>query len=128
MSIDQISIFIILALTFMLFIWGHWRYDIVSVIALCTLFIVDVILGGSKSSLIIDPSSIFLGFGHPAVITVAAVLVISRCLRDSGVVDLIARKIEPFSSKQLIHITSLSGVVAIFSAIILRAFSHSNFL
>ncbi len=117
MSIDQISIFIILALTFMLFIWGHWRYDIVSIIALCILFIADVILGGSKSSLIIDPSSIFLGFGHPAVITVAAVLVISRCLRNSGVVDLIARKIEPFSSKQLIHITSLSGVVAIFSAI-----------
>ena len=51
------------------------------------------------------------------MITVAAVLVISRCLRNSGVVDLIARKIEPFSSKQLIHITSLSGVVAIFSAI-----------
>ena len=74
MSIDQISIFIILALTFMLFIWGHWRYDIVSIIALCILFITDVILGGSKSSLIIDPSSIFLGFGHPAVISVAAVL------------------------------------------------------
>ena len=81
MSIDQISIFLIILLTFLLFIWGHWRYDIVSIIALCLLFIADIVLGGSKSDLVIDPSSIFLGFGHPAVITVAAVLIISRCLR-----------------------------------------------
>tara|TARA_Y100001970_G_scaffold137457_2_gene169183 strand:+ start:20192 stop:22090 length:1899 start_codon:yes stop_codon:yes gene_type:complete len=117
MSIDQISIFLIILLTFLLFIWGHWRYDIVSIIALCLLFIADIALGGSKSDLVVDPSSIFLGFGHPAVITVAAVLVISRCLRNSGVVDLIARKIEPFSGNQLVHITTLSGVIAIFSAI-----------
>ena len=117
MTIDQITIFLIIFLTFILFIWGHWRYDIVSVIALCMLFIADVILGGSKSDLILDPSSVFLGFGHPAVITVAAVLIISRCLRNSGVVDLIARSIEPFSDKKLVHIISLSGVAAIFSAI-----------
>ena len=117
MTIDQISIFLIIFLTFILFVWGHWRYDIVSVIALCMLFIADIILGGSESNLIINPSSVFLGFGHPAVITVAAVLVVSRCLRNSGVVDLIARKIEPFADKQLVHIASLSGVVAIFSAI-----------
>ena len=63
MTIDQISIFLIIFLTFILFVWGHWRYDIVSVIALCMLFIADIILGGSESNLIINPSSIFLGFG-----------------------------------------------------------------
>ena len=97
MTIDQIAIFSIIILTFTLFIWGRWRYDIVSIIALCTLFITDQILGGEKSTLIIDTSNIFMGFGHPAVITVAAVLIISRALRNSGVVDVISRQLMPFS-------------------------------
>ncbi len=117
MTIDQIAIFSIIILTFTLFIWGRWRYDIVSIIALCTLFIVDQILGGEKSSLIMDTSNIFMGFGHPAVITVAAVLIISRALRNSGVVDIIARQITPLSKYQTAHISSLSAVVSIFSAI-----------
>ena len=91
MTIDQISIFCIILITFILFIWGKWRYDIVSLIALCTLFIVDLVLGGDDSMLIADTSNLFSGFGHPAVITVAAVLIISQALKNSGVVDYISR-------------------------------------
>ena len=94
MTIDQIAIICIIVFTFILFIWGKFRYDIVSIISLSTLFILDIMLGGEQSLLIVDPSSIFLGFGHPAVITVAAVLIISCALRNSGVIDLISRKIE----------------------------------
>ena len=117
MTIDQIATFSIIILTFALFVWGRLRYDIVSIIALCVLFIADQILGGETSSLIIDPSNIFMGFGHPAVITVAAVLIISRALQNSGVVDIIAREMTPLSKYQTAHISSLSGVVSIFSAI-----------
>jgi di/tricarboxylate transporter len=117
MTIDQITIFGIIILTFTLFIWGKWRYDIVSIIALCVLFISDQVLGGEKSGLIMDSSNIFMGFGHPAVITVAAVLIVSRALRNAGVVDIIARQITPLSKYQIVHISSLSGVVSIFSAI-----------
>jgi di/tricarboxylate transporter len=117
MTTDQIAIFCIVILTFILFVWGKWRYDIVSLISLCTLFIADMLLGGESSNLIIDTSNIFSGFGHPAVITVVAVLIISRALYNSGVVDLISRKIAPFSNKQITHITSLSGVAALCSAI-----------
>ena len=117
MTIDQISIFCIIIFTFTLFVWGKWRYDIISIISLCILFVVDMILGGDKSSLIVDTSDIFLGFGHPAVITVAAVLIISCALRNSGVIDLISRYIDPLSKNKIIHITTLSGVVAICSAI-----------
>ena len=117
MTIDQIAIFCIIIITFSLFIWGKWRYDIISIISLCVLFIVDMILGGDESNLIIDTADIFLGFGHPAVITVAAVLIISCALRNSGVVDLISRYIAPLSENKIIHITTLSGVVAICSAI-----------
>ena len=119
MTTDQITIFCIIMFTFALFVWGKWRYDIVSLISLSTLFIFDRLLEllGQKSTLIQDTSNIFSGFGHPAVITVVAVLIISRALYNSGVVDLISRKIAPFSNKKITHIASLSGVAAICSAI-----------
>ena len=117
MTIDQITIFSIIILTFSLFTWGRLRYDIVSIIALCILFIADQLLGGENSSLVMESSNIFMGFGHPAVITVAAVLVISRALRNSGVVDVISRQISHYSTYQVVHIASLSGIVSIFSAI-----------
>ena len=117
MTTDQVAIFCIIILTFILFVWSRWRYDVVSIIALCSLFIADILLGNEKSNLIIDSNNIFSGFGHPAVITVAAVLIISQALRNSGVVDLISRKIAPFSKNQLMHIASLSGVATVCSAI-----------
>ena len=117
MNVDQIAILLIIVMTLLLFIWGRWRYDIISIIALGTLFIADQVLGGQTSTLIMDASNLFMGFAHPAVITVALVLIISRALRNAGVVELISRQIAPFSKHQVTHITSLSGVVAILSAI-----------
>ena len=117
MNVDQIAILLIIVMTLLLFIWGRWRYDIISIIALGTLFLADQVLGGQTSTLIMDASNLFMGFAHPAVITVALVLIISRALRNAGVVELISRQIAPFSKHQVTHITSLSGVVAILSAI-----------
>ena len=116
MSTDQVAICLIIITTFILFVWGRWRYDIVSIVALFTLVLVDKILGGKSSQLIEDPSQAFLGFGHPAVVTVAAVLIISRALQNSGVVDLIARSVKPFKNNKITHISSLSGVISILSA------------
>ena len=48
MTVDQIAIFIIIIFTFILFVWGKFRYDIVSIIALCSLFITDLLLGDEK--------------------------------------------------------------------------------
>ncbi len=116
MNFDQITISIIILLTFSLFVWGKWRYDVISLLGLFILVLADSIIGSNNSNLIKDPSQIFSGFGHPAVITVAAVLIISRALRNSGVVDLISQKIKPFIKNQTMHISSLSGVIAILSA------------
>ena len=76
MTTAQISIFIILAATMSLFIWNHWRYDIVAGLALMA----SVYTG------IVPVDHAFEGFSHPAVITVACVLVISQALQSSGVV------------------------------------------
>ena len=117
MTIDQITILSIIFLTFLLFIWGKFRYDIVALIALFMLFLADTFLGGDTSNLIVDSSNLFIGFGHPAVITVAAVLIISRALRNAGVVEVISRKIMLLSKYQMMHISSLSTIAAVFSAI-----------
>ena len=70
-----------LVVVFILFAWDKWRYDLVALIALlaCTLF-------G-----LISPADTFTGFGHPATITIAAVLIISRALLYSGVIHLVVR-------------------------------------
>ena len=81
MNTDQITISLLIILTFALFIYGRWRYDVVSIISLSLLVVLDKTLGGEKSDLILNASDIFNGFGHPAVVTVAAVLIISRALR-----------------------------------------------
>ena len=116
MNTDQIAILLLIVATFALFIYGRWRYDIVSIISLFLLVALDKILGGEQSSLILNVSDIFNGFGHPAVVTVAAVLIISRALRNSGVVDMIARQVKPFTKNKALHISSLSGVIALLSA------------
>lgn len=106
MSQEQVIVFAVLGVTLVLFGWGRWRYDIIAVIAL-------IILVGAG---LVAPSEAFVGFGHPAVITVAAVLVISHALRNSGVVDLIANQLMPLTQHQLVHIAALTAVVTVASA------------
>lgn len=78
-SADQLVVFSTLGLVLILFIWGRWRYDLVAIFAL----LVVTIYG------LVPPDAAFSGFGHPAVITVAAVLIVSRALFNSGLVDYI---------------------------------------
>ncbi len=74
-------VFATLGLVLVLFVWGRWRYDLVALFALLVVTITGLVPAGEA----------FLGFGHPAVITVAAVLVVSRALFNSGMVDYIVR-------------------------------------
>ena len=114
MTPDQIAVIGLILVMFALFAWNKWRYDVVAVIALVALVALDAILGGEK--LVEEPKRVLEGFGHPAVVTVAAVLIISRALRNSGVVDQISRSVMPFTKNQIPHILSLSLVVMVLSA------------
>ena len=58
----------------------------------------------------------YQGFGHPAVITVAAVLILSRALYDSGVVDVIADWYSRVPRYVTARIVALTGITAFFSA------------
>ncbi len=76
MTFEQAYVFGVLGATRCLFIWDRWRYDVVSVLALPAVAI----------SGIIDIGGVFARFGHPAVITVTAVLAISKTLQGSSLI------------------------------------------
>ncbi len=106
MTADQLVVFAILASALVLFVWGRWRFDVVAFSAL----VVAVLAG------VVPAADAFTGFGHPAVITVAAVLVISRALQNSGVIDYLASRLMATAGNDLAHIGALSALAAGLSA------------
>ena len=93
-------VFIVLGLTLVAFIWGRFRYDLVALAALLG----SVMLG------LVPADDAFAGFGHPAVITVAAVLVLSRGFERSGVVDVIANQVLKVGERLLPWLPALAIV------------------
>ncbi len=81
MEFNQAFLFALLVAVFGLFFWGRWRHDVVALTALLAAVVAGVV----------PFADTFSGFGHPATVTVALVLVISRGFRNSGAVDLMAR-------------------------------------
>ena len=58
----------------------------------------------------------FAGFGHPAVVIIALVLIVSRGLSNAGAIELLARHIVSGSRKLAAHITVMSSLAAVLSA------------
>ncbi|MGY4876433.1 SLC13 family permease [Vreelandella aquamarina] len=100
-------VFGVLGLTLIAFIWGRFRYDLVALAALLG----SVMLG------LVPAQDAFSGFGHPAVITVAAVLVLSRGFERSGVVDLIAEQVLKAGERLLLQLAVLVGTVVVLSGV-----------
>ena len=105
MTQDQLLIVLILLATMVMFIWGRWRHDMVAGGALLA-----CVLAG-----LIDARDAFLGFAHPAVVTVACVLVLSRGLQISGAVDVLTRKVLPKQAGPMLSIAALTGLGAFLS-------------
>ncbi|WP_162055671.1 SLC13 family permease [Pontibacter pamirensis] len=103
---EQIIVFLTLAAALALFVWEKLRYDIVALLALFVL----VVFG------IVPAEDAFAGFGHPAVITVAAVLIISQALQHSGLVDQIGRLLSKAGDSLILQIVILSLFVTVASA------------
>jgi di/tricarboxylate transporter len=91
-----------------LFIWGKFRYDALAASALVVLIILGVI----------PTNQAFNGFAHPAVITVALVLIISQGLKNSGLTGLVGKIIGGKSFTQFQFLISLLFIAAILSSFI----------
>jgi di/tricarboxylate transporter len=105
MQTDQILILTIIAATVGMFLWGRWRHDMVAMGAL----LACVVTG------LLPASEAFLGFGHPAVVSVACVLVLSRGLQLSGAVDLLAQHALPKNAGTTLSLLALVGLGALLS-------------
>lgn len=105
MTSQQIIIFTVLLSALVLFAWNRWRFDLVAVVAL----LVSAIFG------IVPSDKVFVGFGHPAVITVAAVLVLSRGLLNAGVVDVISQQLGKVGNRPTVQVAALTAIVAVCS-------------
>lgn len=107
MTTDQILLFSLLFFVFVFLIWGRWRYDLVAFVAL----IAALLLG------VVPKEQAFSGFGHPATIIIALVLIASKGLSNSGAIELIAKQISRFASSLQTHIAAMATISALLSAV-----------
>jgi di/tricarboxylate transporter len=107
MDTQQIFLLGLLAAALILFWWGRWRHDVVAFAALLVAAVAGTVPYGD----------VFSGFGHPAVVTVALVLVISRGLQNSGAVDIIARHVLPPLESPSQHVGMVAGVAGTLSTV-----------
>ena len=107
MTTDQILLFALCFFVFVFLIWGRWRYDLVAFVAL----LAGILLG------LVPVDRAFAGFGHPATVIIALVLVVSRGLSNSGVIELLARYFVDAGRKLAAHVSIMSGLAAALSAI-----------
>jgi di/tricarboxylate transporter len=107
MTSDQAILFALLFFVFVFLIWGRWRYDLVAFAALT----IAVIAG------VVPADAAFSGFGHPATVIVALVLIVSRALSNSGVVEWIARHATSASRGLTGHIGIMAAIAAGLSAV-----------
>jgi di/tricarboxylate transporter len=91
-----------------LFIWGKIRYDALAIGALFVLVVLEII----------PANEAFAGFAHPAVVTVALVLVISQGLKNSGLTGLVGKVVGTRTFTEFQFLICLLLIAAILSSFI----------
>jgi di/tricarboxylate transporter len=104
---DLIILAVLLSAVFGLLIWGRWRYDLVAFTAL----VVALLTG------VVPADQAFSGFGHPATVIIALVLIASRGLSNSGAIELMTRHVIDAGRKLGTHIAVMTGFAAALSAV-----------
>ncbi|EAQ06582.1 hypothetical protein SKA53_13581 [Yoonia vestfoldensis SKA53] len=105
MDTPQLLIIAILVATMALFLWGKFRHDVVALASLMACVIAGLV----------PADAAFAGFAHPAVITVACVLILSQGLQTTGAVDWLARTILPRAAGRTASLAALMGLGALLS-------------
>jgi len=104
---DQLILFALLGLVFVFLVWGRWRYDLVAFIALLAALLTGIV----------PVDRAFSGFGHPATVIIALVLIVSRGLSNSGAIELLARFVVNRGRSLGTHIGVMGGLAAALSAL-----------
>ena len=100
MNGDPLALYAVLVSVFALLVWGRFRYDVVALSAL----VAAVLLG------VVPAKEAFVGFGHPATVIIALVLIVSAALSHSGAVDLIGGLVAGKPRSVPAHIGWMAGI------------------
>lgn len=104
----QIAAILIVVGMLALFVWDRWRYDVVALVAL----LVAVLSG------IVPQRDAFQGFSDTVVVVIACVLVVSKAVARSGILDRFARRLLRGIDSPSLQIAILCGLVALLSSFV----------
>lgn len=108
LTFHQMSAITIVATMLVLFVWDRWRYDLIAVTAL---------LAGLLTG-IVPADEAFSGFADPVIVVIAAVLVVSRAVARSGILNAAVQQLLARVDLPSLQIAILSGSVGLMSAFI----------
>ena len=91
-----------------LFIWDRWRYDVVAVAALLA----------AVTAGVVPADKAFDGFSDQVIIVIAAVLVVSRAIARSGMLDRVTRRLLKDVDSPSLQIGGLCAAVGLMSAFV----------
>ena len=106
MGSEAIVVWVVLLTVLVLVASGRFRFELAALGGLFFLGITGVA----------EPEKMFLGLGHPAVITIGAVFIISRGITESGLLSGLGLFISDQVRSQRSQILSLSAVTSVLSA------------
>jgi di/tricarboxylate transporter len=108
LTLPQIEALAIVAGMLVLFVSDRLRYDLVAAIALSA-----AVLSG-----IVPAKKAFEGFASPVIIIIASVLVISRAVTVSGVIDTVMRRVLRRLDSTTLQVGALTAAVSFLSAFV----------
>ncbi|MFN3824919.1 MAG: SLC13 family permease [Pseudorhodobacter sp.] len=106
MTGEQILLLCVFAAVMLLMMWGRFRHDLVAFAGL----LAAVVFG------LVPVQEAFSGFSHPAVMTVALVLIVSAGLIRTGAVQLLGAFLSRPDAPLTLHISRIGGVGMVLSA------------
>ena len=107
MTFDQTAVVAIIVGVLALFVFSPLRHDVVAFIALAVAVAVGVV----------PADRAFAGFAHPATVTVAFVLILSRALSNTGAIDALVKVVTPASRRPSLQVAGFGSLAAPLSAL-----------
>ena len=105
MTLHEALAFGLIGCTLLLFIWGRFRYDLVSLCSLMT----GVLIG------VVPSAHAFDGFKSDVVVIIAAALVVSAAFQRSGIVEVIMRPVLGRLTREQSQVPVLAAATAVLS-------------
>lgn len=109
--LPQLAVITILTVAMILFMRNRIRYDVIAVLVMLAIIATGIL----------DYREVFANFGHPAIIIIASMFIMSEAFVRSGVVDLIVTKFSFLYTRPIAGLGVLVFLVALISAFVNNA-------